>query len=95
MILVTKVSEREQAVLNILANHYENDEANCLYMSYIANELKLEISQVRRAVRSLARKGLAILERGLMDYDGYLQGGGYRSTSGGYELIKSKGLLEY
>ena len=49
-------------------------------------ETKLEKTQVRRSVRSLARKGLAEFVRGLFDDDGMVAGSGYCCTRAGKEL---------
>lgn len=59
-------------------------------MSYVADELKLEYSQVRRAVRSLAKKGLTEYLRGLMTEDGLVAGSGYCCTKEGHNFINSK-----
>mgnify|MGYP001603044916 CR=1 FL=1 len=77
-----KVSEREKKCLEMLVTIYGN-ESDCMYMTYIAKELKLDYSQVRRAVRSLARKGLAEYLRGLQDDEGLVAGSGYRATEKG------------
>ncbi len=85
----TKISEREEKCLEVLAGIYGND-ADCMYMKYIAKELGLEYRQVKRAVRSLARKGLAEYVRGLFDDDGMVAGSGYRATEKGWNLIDKK-----
>ena len=84
-----KVSDREMKVLKVLAGHY-NDEGNCLYFRTIMAETKLEKTQVRRSVRSLARKDLAKYERGLFDDDGTVAGSGYCCTRAGKELVSSR-----
>ena len=72
----------------MLAEHFDS-ESNCLYNRYIAKEAELTEVQSRRAVRSLARKGYAKLERGLMDEDGMVAGSGYRATFEGALLVRA------
>ena len=84
-----KISEREQKCLKILAEHYQSDQ-NCLYFRAFTLSTRLNTKQVRRTVRSLARKGLAEYIRGLFDEDGMVAGSGYCATEEGYDLI-SKG----
>ena len=79
------ISERERKCLMVLAEEY-GSEANCLYMRHIADIAKLALVQVRRSVRSLARKGLAEYVRGLMDDDG-VAGSGYCATRAGALLV--------
>jgi hypothetical protein len=83
----TTISERERRCLDELVEYFESD-MNCLYFKYIASETKLTESQVRRAVRSLARKGLAEYVRGLFDDDGQVAGSGYCATFQGALLVK-------
>lgn len=52
----------------------------------IASFSRLSVPIVKRAVRRLARKGLASLEFG-MDEDGVLQGRGYMATKAGNDII--------
>lgn len=82
-----KISDRERLVLVCLAEYW-NDDCDCLYMRTIAKETKLEIFQVKRSVRSLARKGLTEYVRGLFDEDGMVAGSGYRATREGAVLVK-------
>lgn len=83
-----KVNENEHKCLAVLAeNFYDDSEWSAWYMHGIVTETKLELSQVRRAVRSLARKGLAAYERGLFNDDGQVAGSGYRATQAGKDLI--------
>lgn len=83
-----KVNDKELAVLRIIAEDYDDVDWRAWYMRGIAKELKVEIPQVRRALRSLARKGLAAYERGLFDEDGQVAGSGYRCTKAGFELVE-------
>jgi hypothetical protein len=86
-----KVNENEHKCLVVLAeDFYDDTEWKAWYMRGIVMETKLELSQVRRAVRSLGRKGLAAYERGLFDDDGMVAGSGYRATTVGKDLIEKE-----
>ena len=76
------MNENEKKCLAFLANHYHSD-TPCFHFQYIANETNLTRKQVRRACRSLARKGSAKYERGLFTEDGAVAGSGYRCTAAG------------
>lgn len=52
-------------------------------------------SAVRRACRSLRRKGLAEFHTGLWTDDGEMAGAGYGPTTSGRELIGDAALPEY
>ncbi len=52
--------------------------------------LKLDIKEIRRACRSLARKDLAVYGRGLWTDDGEPAGSGYAATPAGAEFIEGK-----
>jgi DNA-binding MarR family transcriptional regulator len=80
-----KISEREKACLTYLLTLYGYDQ-DCTYFRYIAKNTGLEERQVKRSVRSLARKGLAEYVRGLFDEDGFVAGSGYRATELGRKL---------
>ncbi len=80
------ISERERQVLVYLAKEWSSEQ-NCFYMRSIAKETGLDIPQVRRSVRSLARKGLAEYVRGLFDGDGQVAGSGYCATKAGAVLV--------
>jgi hypothetical protein len=81
-----RVSDRERYVLIALAEHY-GWETECLYMSTISDYTGLDRKQVRRSVRSLARKGLAEYVRGLFDDEGMTAGSGYRCTDAGISFL--------
>jgi len=80
-----KISKRELDCLKVLDEYYHSDQ-NCLYFRAFTST-KLKISQVRRAVRSLARKGYAEYVRGLFDDDGMVAGSGYCITKKGHEFL--------
>ncbi len=81
------VSEREEMALMALYETYEDygDEL-CIYFSVVAERSGLPLNKVRRTVRALARKELAIYQRGLFDDDGMVAGSGYRCTEKGADL---------
>ncbi len=76
------MGDHEEKTLSVLASHYHED-GRYLYFRYIATLTDLEIKQVRRAVRSLARRGFAEYMRGLFDEDGKVAGSGYACTTEG------------
>lgn len=81
-----KISDREKQCLKVLMSHGQDD--YCFFFKGISNDTKLTIIQVRRSVRSLARKGLAELIRGLIDDDGMLAGSGYIATDNAFKLFR-------
>jgi len=80
-----KINDNEKKVLTHLVEMVEEDYAT--YFKNIASHTGLDIKVVRRACRSLARKGLAVFMRGLFDDDGMVAGSGYGSTKAGRRLI--------
>ena len=80
------VNPKELAVLEVLAEDF-NADSNCWYFKSIASVTKLTIKEVRRACRSLAKKGFASYERGLFDEDGQTAGSGYCATRKGAAYI--------
>ena len=81
-----RVNENERKVLEVLAEEWSSD-TNCYFFKGIAAQTKLEIKQVRRACRSLAKKGYTEFVRGLFDDDGMVAGSGYCATRKGAALI--------
>lgn len=85
-----QISERESKVLKELVEVYiAEEEGTCRYMKYIAAEVGLDYSQTRRAVRSLARKGLAEFHRGLFNDEGMVAGSGYCATKKGALVFRA------
>ncbi len=82
-----KINEKEKKVLKVLVSFWEDDQ-NCRFFWWIAKETKLTIKEVRRACRSLAKKGLTEYLIGLFDDDGILCGSGYCATREGVEFLK-------
>lgn len=87
-----KINEKEKKVLQFLAVYWEED-ANCVFFSYIAKETKLKIKEVRGACRSLKKKGLTEYIRGLVDGDGMIAGSGYCCTDKGANFLKENKLI--
>ena len=87
-----KLNDTEKRVLRALAEEW-NEEMNCYYFRTIATTVnesgnpKVDLKIVRRACRSLRRKGLAEYQRGLFNDDGEVAGSGYCATRAGAELI--------
>lgn len=84
---VVTVNETERKVLEVLAEGYDSwGETGYWSFDPLSKKTGLDIKQVRRACRSLARKGLAEFMRGLWSDDGPA-GAGYGSTRTGASLI--------
>lgn len=83
------INENEKRVLIFMAESYDSfGEGGCYYFKTIAEDLKLEIKQVRRACRSLKKKGFAEYVRGLFDEDGMVAGSGYCCSKSGADLVE-------
>lgn len=76
----------ESSVLKILA---DVDDGCAFPFAPIMSRTKLDRATVRRACRSLARKGLAEYARGLWTMDGEPAGAGYGATIAGREMLKT------
>lgn len=87
MIYLVKINDKERKVLVRLEESYHPDEWGALYFRSLVEATGLELKEVRRACRSLAKKGLAKYERGLVDEDGVPAGSGYRATEEGAAVI--------
>ena len=83
-----KVSDNEMVALGAFAEIYDTD-MNCLTFDWLHRETGIPRHMVRRIVRSLARKGLTILCRGMVDDNGKLAGSGYIATKAGFDLHQS------
>lgn len=84
---ITTLNEKEWKVLKVLAEVYEPDEWGAYAFKGLAAQTSLEIKEVRRACRSLAKKGLAQYERTLWNEETGPAGAGYRATEEGAALI--------
>ena len=88
---MSKINENEKKVLTVLASAYGSD-LNCFCFETIINESGLDLKQVRRACRSLKKKGLAEFYRGLFDEDGMAAGSGYCCSEDGNKYIEDNNL---
>lgn len=78
------LNAHEAKVLKWLASAF----GDCCYnFRGLCRHTHLKRAEVRRACRSLARKGFARYERALWNEDGGPAGAGYGATRAGYELI--------
>lgn len=60
----------------------------CVFFKHVATHAQMDVKEVRRVIRHLARKGYASYERGLMnEYTGMLCGSGYCITKAGREAL--------
>lgn len=77
------LNENERKVLAVLDEVTDTWGERCITFSWIIDDAKLTLKEVRRACRSLRRKGLAEFYRGLMDEDGRVAGSGYCISKSG------------
>ena len=85
-----KLNENEKKVLMRLCCCPDDpDYGGRFYANFagIMQDTKLDRKAVRRACRSLARKGLSEYGKGLCTEDGELAGSGYRATQAGADLM--------
>lgn len=83
------LNQKEYCVLEVLSRFYESDE-NFLPFGAIlsrAHMTDLDRPAVRRACRSLKRKGLAEFMSGLSNLDGMFVGSGYACTKEGWDWL--------
>ncbi len=85
-----RLNENERKVLSFLADDYHSDE-KCFPFAPIIAATGLNRAVVRRACRSLSRKGFASFHRGLWTYDDGPGGSGYACTREGYEVARARG----
>lgn len=78
------LNENERQVLEVLAE--ESDDYGYMCFAAIGERLQIDRKPIRRACRSLARKGLAEFGKGLWRDDGSFYGSGYSATRAGKEL---------
>jgi hypothetical protein len=84
-----KLNATEVKCLNLLAEAYQFPEHCILFFQYFGDYAGLTLTQTRRAVRSLARKGLAEHSRCFDCDDGKVMGSGYMATAAGIALAKT------
>lgn len=81
-----KINPKERLVLDYIGET-GGDLDWCAYsFAPIMKNTGLTRPEVRRACRSLARKGLTAFERALWTEDGEMVGAGYRATAAGRAL---------
>lgn len=78
----------ETKVLEALVAQTRPEGEMCVAFAYLMGETNLDRPTVRRACRSLARKGLAEFYRGLTNDDGEMAGSGYCASRAGVDLIE-------
>ncbi len=79
-----KINDNERKVLEVISVGWDELYYN---FAYISKETGLDVKSVRRACRSLKRKGYADFKKGLMNDDGMVAGSGYGATHEGALLI--------
>jgi DNA-binding MarR family transcriptional regulator len=80
-----KLNPHERKVLSALADYY--GDFGFFSFSQLSRKTRLNRQQVRRAARSLARKGLAEFCRGLFTQDGEVAGSGYGCSREGAKWL--------
>ena len=83
-----KLGPQEIRALRVLEKEYRHGYGH-LFLRHIAKKSKLNLSQTKRAVRKLARRGLVKLSPLFREHDGMLAGSGYGCTLAGLEMIKA------
>lgn len=83
-----RINENERKVLEVLEANTRRDGEMCISFSYIEGETKLGLKTIRKACRSLARRGLAQFFRGLMTEDSEVAGSGYCISYDGELFLK-------
>ena len=78
---LAKLNEKECTILELLSIEV------CYGFAYLENVTGLSRSEVCRACRSLARKGLAEYHRGLFNDEGDVAGSGYCASRAGERLV--------
>lgn len=86
-----KINDNEKKVLIHLLTIY-GGEFDCTFFKYIAKATKLSIKQVRRACRSLKKKGLTDYVVGLFNDNGEIVGSGYCATELGRKIGDELGI---
>lgn len=83
-----KLNENEKKVLGCLASLEPFDYNDTAFTSFahISEATELDRKAVRRACRSLTRKGLAVFGTGLCKESGEFAGSGYGATKAGRDL---------
>ncbi len=84
-----KLTDFEQRCLEVLCEgYYSEDDVQFSSFAGIQSRMGTDRRTVRRACRSLARKGLAEYQRGLVTEDGEMAGAGYGATKEGAAVVE-------
>lgn len=88
---MTRLNLHERKVLEAMAESY-NDYEDFIYSNFasLSSATGLDRKEVRRAARSLKRKGLAQFMSGLWTEDGEMAGSGYACTSAGADTYRNR-----
>lgn len=81
--ILPKFGPHECRVLLYMGKKYGLGAGNYYFFRHIAKGTKLNQTQVKRATRSLAQRGLVRLEALFREHDGLLAGSGYGLTRDG------------
>lgn len=89
---MTGINYKERKCLEVLAEQGNGGMNDFCYLHFrtIMDATKLTRAEVRRAVRSLARKGLTQYAKGLWTEDGEMFGAGYCCTDGGLKHVDER-----
>ena len=88
-----KLNHIERKVLMFLVEEFSDEFGYFSFQGIQGNIPGLDRKQIRRACRSLARKGLTKYARGLWTDDGEPRGSGYAATDEGVNFIN--GISEF
>lgn len=84
---MSALREPHRKVLAFLAEEFDEFGMGYCHFAHIASETAIDVKQVRRSCRLLARKGWAHYGRGLWTEDGEPMGSGYSATKAGVEAL--------
>lgn len=82
-----KLLPHHQRVLNALNERTSPYGEMCAHFAPIARDTEMDVREVRRIVRRLARRGFAEFHSALITEDGDFAGAGYCITPAGQKLV--------
>lgn len=82
-----RLNANEMKVLRFLVRQYSDVGAGFSHFAHIGKGVRLPRAEVRRACRSLKRKGLAEFKNALWYEDGGMYGAGYAATRGAEMML--------
>ena len=88
---VNSGTDTHACLMALFALHESHGEERCFYFRSIEEYTGFPRSRVRRAVRRLAKIGLAEFQRGLFDEDGQTAGSGYMLTETAIAALRARG----